>query len=52
MINIIYSKLESENIEDVSKVLKVLEENNLFVNYEITPNGISIDPDRIKDIWN
>jgi hypothetical protein len=33
---IIYSKSELEHIEHVTKVLKVLEENNLFVNLKIS----------------
>jgi hypothetical protein len=63
---IIYSKSELEDIEHITKVLKVLEDNNLivkleksefhinkniFLRYEIIPNGISIDPERVSDIW-
>jgi hypothetical protein len=62
---IIYSKSELEYIEHITNVFKVLEENNIFVKldksefhinktiflgYEIIPNGISIDPERVKDI--
>jgi hypothetical protein len=64
---IIYSKSELDHIEHITKVLKVLDDNDLFVKleksefyinktiflgYEITPNRISINPERVKDIWN